>query len=84
MDAVVSKEFYKDGRKLIRNTSFYRPEVPKEESYFLGTSSYVKTVLDNWWDAKPAPYLASGKRIQKRDRHELGNPNRQLQYQGQF
>jgi len=32
---LVSKEYYREGRKLIRNTSFYRPKVPKEESYFL-------------------------------------------------
>ena len=79
---VVSKEFYKSGRKLIRNTSFYRPKVPKEESYFLDVK-LRQNGLDNWWDAKPAPYLASGKRIQN-GQARAWYPNRQLQYQGQF
>ena len=79
---VVSKEFYRDGRKLIRNTSFYRPEVPKEESYFLDVK-LRQNGLDNWWDAKPAPYLASGKRIQN-GQARAWYPNRQLQHQGQF
>ena len=39
--------------------------------------------MDNWWDAKPAPYLASGKRIQN-GQARAWYPNRQLQYQGQF
>lgn len=79
---LVSKEFYTDGRKLIRNTSFYRPKVPKEESYYLDVK-LRQNGLDNWWDAKPAPYLASGKRIQN-GQARAWYSNRQLQYQGQF
>ena len=79
---LVSKEFYTNGRKLIRNTSFYRPEVPKEESYYLDVK-LRQNGLDNWWDAKPAPYLSSGKRIQNGQARSW-YPNRQLQYQGQF
>ena len=79
---LVSKEFYAKGRKLIRNTSFYRPKVPKEESYFLDVK-LRQDGLDNWWDAKPAPYLASGKRIQN-GQARAWYSNRQLQYQGQF
>ena len=79
---LVSKEFYADGRKLIRNRSFYRPEVPKEESYYLDVK-LRQNGLDNWWDAKPAPYLSSGKRIQNGQARSWYS-NRQLQYQGQF
>ena len=79
---LVSKEIYTKGRKLIRNTSFYRPKVPKEESYFLDVK-LRQNGLDNWWEAKPAPYLASGKRIQN-GQARAWYSNRQLQYQGQF
>ena len=79
---LVSKEFYKDGRKLIRNTSFYRPKVPKEESYYLDVK-LRQNGLDNWWDAKPAPYLSSGKRIQN-GQARAWYSNQQLQYQGQY
>ncbi len=79
---MVSKEFYRDGRKLIRNTSFYRPKVLKEESYFLDVK-LKQNGLDNWWDAKPAPYLSSGERVQNGQARGWYS-NRQLQYQGQF
>lgn len=79
---LVSKEYYRDGRKLIRNTSFYRPKVPKEESYYLDVK-LRQNGLDNWWDAKPAPYLASGERVQNGQARGWYS-NRQLQYQGQF
>ena len=79
---LVSKEYYREGRKLIRNTSFYRPKVPKEESYFLDVK-LRQNGLDNWWEAKPAPYLASGDRVQNGQARGW-YPNRQLQYQGQF
>ena len=79
---LVSKEYYKKGRKLIRNTSFYRPKVPKEESYFLDVT-LEQDGLDNWWDAKPAPYLASGERVQS-GQARAWYSNQQLQYQGQF
>ena len=79
---LVSKEYYREGRKLIRNTSFYRPKVPKEESYYLDVK-LRQDGLDNWWDAKPAPYLASGQRVQNGQARGWYS-NRQLQYQGQF
>ena len=79
---LVSKEYYREGRKLIRNTSFYRPKVPKEESYFLDVK-LRQNGLDNWWEAKPAPYLASGDRVQNGQARGWYS-NRQLQYQGQF
>ena len=79
---LVSKEYYREGRKLIRNTSFYRPKVPKEESYYLDVQLKQKG-LDNWWDAKPAPYLASGERVQNGQARGWYS-NQQLQYKGQF
>ena len=79
---LVSKEYYREGRKLIRNTSFYRPKVPKEESYYLDVQ-LKQNGLDNWWDAKPAPYLASGERVQNGQARGWYS-NQQLQYQGQF
>ena len=79
---LVSKEFYREGRKLIRNTSFYRPKVPKEESYYLDVK-LKQNGLDNWWEAKPAPYLASGERVQNGQARGWYS-NQQLQYQGQF
>ena len=79
---LVSKEYYREGRKLIRNTSFYRPKVPKEESYYLDVQLKQKG-LDNWWEAKPAPYLASGERVQNGQARGWYS-NQQLQYQGQF
>ena len=76
------QEYYREGRKLIRNTSFYRPKVPKEESYYLDVQLKQKG-LDNWWEAKPAPYLASGERVQNGQARGWYS-NQQLQYQGQF
>ena len=79
---LTSKEYYREGRKLIRNTSYYRPKVPKEESYYLDVQ-LKQNGLDNWWEAKPAPYLASGERVQNGQARGWYS-NRQLQYQGQF
>jgi hypothetical protein len=79
---LTSKEYYHEGRKVVRNTSFYRPKVPREEAFFLDVK-LEQDGYDNWWEAKPAPYAASGQRIQA-GQARAWYANHQLQYQGQF
>lgn len=79
---LTSKEYYHEGRKVVRNTSFYRPKVPREEAYYLDVK-LEQDGYDNWWEAKPAPYLASGDRVQA-GQARAWYANRQLQYRGQF
>jgi antitoxin component YwqK of YwqJK toxin-antitoxin module len=79
---LTSKDYYHEGRKLVRSTSFYRPEVPKEQAYYLDVK-LEQDGFDNWWEAKPAPYLSSGQREQA-GQARAWYSNRQLQYRGQF
>lgn len=79
---LTSKDYYHEGRKLVRNTSYYRPKVPKEEAFYLDVK-LEQDGLDNWWEAKPAPYSSSGQRVQA-GQARAWYANRQLQYRGQF
>jgi antitoxin component YwqK of YwqJK toxin-antitoxin module len=77
-----SEDLYRDGRKLVRNTSFYRPKQKKDESFYLD-ARLEPDGMDNWWDAKPAPYLSSGKRVQN-GQTRTWYENQQLQSAGQY
>ena len=54
---------YVAGRRVIRNTTFYRPQVPKTENHFLDEKMEPEGD-DNWWDAKPTKYVSTGLKIQ--------------------
>lgn len=60
---VVRNEQYVEGKKVIRNTSFYRPQQKESEAYFLDAKLELES-QDDWWDAAPAAFVSRGSRIQ--------------------
>ncbi len=62
-EKVAKRRQYVDGRPIVRNTTFYRPNVKKTEEFFLGQKLEPEDV-DDWWEAKPTPYLATGSEAQ--------------------
>ncbi len=60
---VVRNEQYVEGKKVIRNTSFYRPQQKESEAYFLDATLELAS-QDDWWDAAPAAFVSRGSRIQ--------------------
>ena len=79
---LVRREEYIEGRKVIRQTTMYRPKQKESEVFYLDASMKL-TGGDNWWDAQPAKYELDGERIQ----HGPVNAwyaNGQRKMQGQF
>ena len=56
---VTKRRQFVDGRPIVRNTTFYRPNVKKTEEYFLGKKLEPEDA-DDWWEAKPTPFLETG------------------------
>ncbi len=54
---------YIEGRKLIRETSYFRPRQKSAEKFYLD-STMVLDGDDNWWAAQPAEYRQEGDRVQ--------------------
>ena len=90
-DKVVKREQYVGGRKIVRNTTFYRPKVKRSEEYFLGSKLEPETE-DDWWEAKPTPFLSRGSETQDGSSmtwYENGQPKKRGQFKdglpvGQF
>lgn len=81
-EKLVSREQYVDGRKIVRNTTFYRPNAKKSENYFLG-SKLEPEDRDDWWKAKPTPFLPSGREVQNGPSmswYANGQPKKRGQY----
>ena len=76
------REEYIEGRRIVRNVTFYRPKRPKQEEYFLD-SKLEPEGKDNWWDAKPTPFLPRGSKV-KNGGAAQWYENGQLKHQGQF
>lgn len=85
------REQFVSGQRVIRNTSYYRGQRKSEEQFFLD-AKFELDGEDQWWDAKPAPFLPSGQRVQHGPImrwYENGQPRMQGQYKsdqrvGQF
>jgi antitoxin component YwqK of YwqJK toxin-antitoxin module len=76
------REEYVKGRKVIAETSYFRPKQKKSESFFLDAQLELSEE-DNWWDATPAAYQEIGTKTQNGPAntwYENGQP----QMQGQF
>ena len=76
------REEYVKGKKVITETSFFRPQQKKSEVFFLDAQLELSEE-DNWWDATPAAYQEIGTKTQ----HGGVNTwyeNGQSQMQGQF
>ena len=59
----IGVEVFIEGRKLVRNTTFYRPSVRKSEDYYLD-KKLIPNGQDDWWNAKPTGYGSEGDRVQ--------------------
>ncbi len=81
-DKLVREEEYRSGRRVIRQSTWYRPEFKSSEnSYLDGTLEFDGD--DDWWKASPAPMRQTGERVQ----HGPANvwyPNRQPKMKGQY
>jgi antitoxin component YwqK of YwqJK toxin-antitoxin module len=60
---LVRNDFFREGRKIVRNVTFYRPKQMQSENYYLD-GKLVLAGEDNWWDAKPAAIDRVGERVQ--------------------
>lgn len=81
-EEVIRQEEYREGRKVVRETQFYRPKQPLSQSFYLDAKLELAGT-DNWWEAKPAGYVTTGERIQDGPTG-LWYQNGQPQLQGQF
>ncbi|MCH2177665.1 MAG: hypothetical protein MK106_02580 [Mariniblastus sp.] len=79
---VVRNEEFISGKKIVRNTSFYRPKQKESEAYFLD-SEMALDGTDNWWDAQPALYMPRGSAMQHGP-VSAWHDNGQLKMQGQY
>ncbi|MEL7498805.1 MAG: hypothetical protein AAFN77_14450 [Planctomycetota bacterium] len=79
---LVSRDRYYEGRKVVRQTTMYRPSQKKSEAYFLD-AKLIPEGIDNWWDAKPTPFVSTGERVQNGP--VMGwFANQQPKYRGQY
>ena len=62
-DKLTRDEEYVDGRRVVRNVTFYRPQQKETENYFLD-AKLTTDGEDNWWAAQPAPLVSAGQRLQ--------------------
>lgn len=62
-EQILDQQRYVVGRPIIRNSTFYRPNVKKTVDYFLGPQNKPQA-KDNWWAAQPAVYRTLGSQIQ--------------------
>lgn len=81
-EQVSKRQEYVEGRRIVKNTTFYRPNVKKTQEYFLDAKLEPEG-LDNWWDAKPTPYVSKGSETQNgaaMSWFENGQPKKRGQY----
>ncbi len=60
---IVRRDEYVDGQRIVRQTTYYRPNQVETENYFLAPKLQLDG-KDNWWEAKPASFVATGSQIQ--------------------
>lgn len=56
-------ETFLEGKKIIREVTFYRPKQKETEKFYLDGKLEIEG-QDNWWDAQPAPIVSAGKKLQ--------------------
>ena len=60
---LVRYEEFIDGKKIIRHTTFYRPQQRQEENFYLDGKLEL-TGDDDWWKAQPASFQVTTPRVQ--------------------
>ena len=60
---LVKHDEFISGKKILRHTTFYRPQQRESENYYLEPRLELNGT-DDWWTAKPADYQPVGSRIQ--------------------
>lgn len=60
---VIRRDEYLRGRKLVRETEEFSPGQKRLLAWFVDAKLKLDG-LDNWWEARPAAYTATGERIQ--------------------
>ena len=60
---LVRDEEFLQGKKIIREVSYFRPKQKETEKFFLDAKLEIDG-QDNWWDAQPAPLVSTGERLQ--------------------
>ena len=81
-EQILDRQRYVVGRPIIRNSTFYRPNVKKTVDYFLGPQNKPQA-NDNWWAARPAEYRTFGSQIQSGSAmswFENGQPKKRGQF----
>ena len=76
------QERYVEGKKIIRETSFYRPNRLEAENFYLDSKLELDG-KDSWWEAKPAQYVPVGEKIRSGQSlilHQNGQPKMRGQY----
>ncbi len=58
------KETYKDGMKIVNNVTYYRPSGQKRQESIVQRGRLELQGEDDWWEAKPAPMVVTGKDVQ--------------------
>ena len=76
------QEEFANGRKIIRQRAFYPNKVKSKEEVFQDRKLVVDGP-DDWWSASPAPFAASGERIQHGPTMSW-YPNNQPKMRGNF
>ena len=79
---LVRNDEFISGKKIVRNTSFFRPKQKESETYFLDTELELEGD-DNWWDAQPASFSTRGEAIQHGPA-SAWHDNGQLKMKGQY
>lgn len=62
-EKLIRREEFIEGRRVVRNTTYYPSKQKQSEDHFL-ESKLVPEGEDDWWGAKPTPYLSAGDKIQ--------------------
>jgi antitoxin component YwqK of YwqJK toxin-antitoxin module len=81
-EKLVRREEFIEGRRIVRNSTFYRANLKQTEDYFLD-EQLIPEGEDNWWDATPTPYVPRGSKIQNGPSMKWYD-NKQPKLQGQY
>ena len=79
---IIRNDEYISGKRVIRNTSFYRPKQKEAEIFFLDMPMELDGD-DNWWDAQPANFITRGEAIQHGP-VSAWHDNGQIKMKGQY
>ena len=79
---LASRDRYFEGRKLVQTTASYRPDAKLSVETYLD-QKLIPEGEDNWWAAKPTPFVPQGQRVQEGPVASW-YPNQQPKHRGQY